>query len=92
MRKYLSIFCACLLLAGCSSVPLTGRKQLLLVSEGALVEPHAIQRLYEDGEENILWLRGFDGDARREEDCRRHGTIPARQWDGGRDKELRLGI
>ena len=33
MRKYLSIFCACLLLAGCSSVPLTGRKQLLLVSD-----------------------------------------------------------
>ena len=33
MKKYLSIFCACLLLAGCSSVPLTGRKQLLLVSD-----------------------------------------------------------
>ena len=33
MRKIASLFVALLLLAGCSSVPLTGRKQVLLVSD-----------------------------------------------------------
>ena len=33
MRKLASLFAALLLLAGCSSVPLTGRKQVLLVSD-----------------------------------------------------------
>ena len=33
MEKWIACLCACLILAGCSSVPLTGRKQLLLVSD-----------------------------------------------------------
>lgn len=33
MKSFISLFAALLLLAGCSSVPLTGRKQVLLVSD-----------------------------------------------------------
>ncbi|WP_099463446.1 M48 family metallopeptidase [Parabacteroides provencensis] len=33
MKKVASLLCALLILAGCSSVPLTGRKQVLLVSD-----------------------------------------------------------
>lgn len=37
MRKIASLFVALLLLAGCSSVPLTGRKQVLLVSDQEVI-------------------------------------------------------
>lgn len=43
MKKIISLFVALLLLAGCSSVPLTGRRQVLLVSDSEVLSSSLTQ-------------------------------------------------
>ena len=69
MRKIASLFVALLLLAGCSSVPLTGRKQVLLVSDQEVLSSSLTQ--YNDGNPG------------RKEDSRRYGGLFAGERDGG---------
>ena len=83
MRKIASLFVALLLLAGCSSVPLTGRKQVLLVSDQEVLSSSLTQRLYKDGEEVDEREQERYGNPGRKEDSRRYGGLFAGERDGG---------
>ena len=85
MRKIASLFVALLLLAGCSSVPLTGRKQVLLVSDQEVLSSSLTQ--YND---YIKTAKKIDeceqkryGNPGRKEDSRRYGGLFAGKRDGG---------
>lgn len=43
MKKIVTLFAAILLLYGCGSVPLTGRKQMLLVSDSEVLSSSLTQ-------------------------------------------------
>ena len=79
MRKIASLFVALLLLAGCSSVPLTGRKQVLLVSDQEVLS----SSLTQDCEEVDEREQERYGNPGRKEDSRRYGGLFAGERDGG---------
>ena len=84
MRKIASLFVALLLLAGCSSVPLTGRKQVLLVSDQEVLSSSLTSTtLYKDGEEVDEREQERYGNPGRKEDSRRYGGLFAGERDGG---------
>ena len=83
MRKIASLFVALLLLAGCSSVPLTGRKQVLLVSDQEVLSSSLTQ--YNDYIKTAKKSTNANKSAMvtREEDSRRYGGLFAGKRDGG---------
>ena len=71
MKKIVTLFATVLLLYGCGSVPLTGRKQMLLVSDSEVLSSSLTQYseyIKSRDEES-------DGDTCRKENSRCHGTI-----------------
>ena len=79
MRKIASLFVALLLLAGCSSVPLTGRKQVLLVSDQEVLSSSLTQ--YNDYIKTAK--KSTNVNPGRKEDSRRYGGLFAGERDGG---------